>query len=215
MKKRYIALMITAGVVLGALVGTVATFELQTPKIITKAVAAVTPPPERIEVTRVAMVKALEGKLEITSASMRLEKYVPGGVCNSFLWEDCVTVIVSGKINAGFDWGSFTPHNIRVTPDEVTVHLGKPKIHDVVIDHTRTKTISQEDGLFVLTPDKSLQLRTIARTVDQLKVDACHNGILKFAALEAEKRVGANLRTLLKAAGDTRTVSIVYDIPRC
>ncbi len=215
MRKLRIALMAAAGTVASFFIGSIVTFEMQIPEIITKTVEVITPPPERIEVTRVAMVKALEGKLEITSASMKLEKYVPSGTCNSFLWEDCIVMIVTGKVNAGFDWGTFSSDDITTTGDVVTVNLGTPKIHDVVIDHTRTKVLNQTDGLLVINPDKSLQMRTLAKTVTQLRKDACHNDLLKFAALEADKRVGDNLRLFLQQAGDVRTVKVVYDIPDC
>ena len=131
-------------------------------------VAAVMPPPEKIEVSRQAMLRALEGKLELTTASMRLEKFVPGGVCDgntwqNFAYEDCVTMLVPAKINAGFDWGTFKPEQIKSTSERITVDIGTPKIFDVVIDHQNIKVIYRSDGAFV-SPDKSLEMRVLAAT---------------------------------------------------
>jgi Protein of unknown function (DUF4230) len=219
MKKRYIALMVTVGVVGGALVGTIATFELQPPEVISRTVEAVTPPPERIEVTRNVMIRALEDKLEITTFSMYPDAYVVAGVCDGNWWQDfayrnCVTMLVPGKVNAGFDWETFGPDQITTSRDEVIVHLGQAEIQDVVIDHKGIEVLGQEDGAFVFS-DKKLQTKALAQATVELRQKACRNDILKAAGLSAEKKVGDNLRLLLKAAGDVRTVSIVYDTPTC
>lgn len=211
--------MVTVGIVGGAIIGTVATFELQPPEVITETVKAVTPPPERIEVTRNVMVKALEDKLEITTFSMYLDAYVVAGVCDGNWWQNfayrnCVTMMVPGKINAGFDWETFGPSQITTSRDVVTVHLGRPIIHDVVIDHKRIEVLGQEDGAFVFS-DKKLQTKALAQATVELRQKACRNDILKAAALSAEKRVGDNLRLFLQQAGDVRAVAIVYDIPDC
>lgn len=165
------------------------------------------------------MVQALEEKLEITTFSMFLDTYVIAGVCDGngwqqFAYRNCVTMLVPAKINAGFNWETFGPDSITTNRDEVTVHLGKAKIHDVVINHKGIEVLNQEDGAFV-SPDKHLQTKALAKAATELRLKACRNDILKAAALAAEKKVGDNLRVLLKTAGDVRTVKIVYDIPKC
>lgn len=219
MRKTSIALMAIAATGGSFLLGSILTFELQTPEIITETVEAVVPPPERIEVTRNVMVKALEDKLEITTFSMYLDAYVVAGVCDGNWWQDfayrnCVTMLVPGKVNAGFDWETFGPDHITENRDEVIVHLGKAMIHDVVIDHKRIEVLDQEDGAFVFS-DKKLQAKALAQATVEIRQKACRNDIYKAAALSAEKKVGDNLRLLLKTAGDVRTVKIVYDIPDC
>ena len=211
--------MATVGTVGSFLLGSIVTFELQPPEVITKTVEAITPPPERIEVTRNVMVKALEDKLEITTFSMYLDAYVVAGVCDGNWWQDfayrnCVTMLVPGKVNAGFDWETFGPDQITTSRDEVIVHLGKPVIHDVVIDHKRIEVLGQEDGAFVFS-DKKLQTKALAQATDEIRKKACRNDILKAAGLSAEKKIGDNLRLFLQQAGDVRSVKIVYDIPTC
>ena len=188
-------------------------------RTVTRTVEVIAPPPEKIEVSRQAMLRALKGKLELTTASMRLEKYVPGGVCDgnawqNFAYENCVALLVPAKINSGFAWETFKPGMIAVTPELVTINLGTPKIFDVVIDHKNIKVLYQGDGAFV-SPDKTLQTRTLAAAEKALRLDACHNGILRTAGLEAEKRIGDILRSLLHAAGDVREVKITYSVPAC
>ena len=144
MKKRYIALGAIGILSVAGVAGFVAT------SLVSKASAAVAetiapalPPPERIEVSRQAMVKALEQKVEITSASMYLDKYVPGGVCGEnawqrFMYNNCVTMLVTAKVNAGFDWKAVTAQQITADHERVTVDLGSPKILDVVTIHDKT-----------------------------------------------------------------------------
>ena len=185
----------------------------------TATISAVAPPEEKIEVSRQAMLRALDGKLEITTASMRLEKYVHGGICTGNAWqqfayENCVTMLVPAKINAGFDWESFGPDNIEVTHEVITIKLGTPKIHDVVIDHSGIKVLDQSDGALVFS-DTSLQTRILAESTPAFRKDACFNGILKTAALVAEKKVGDNIRLILRQAGDVRQVKITYTMPAC
>ena len=186
---------------------------------VARTIETVAPPPERIEVSRQAMLRALEGKLELTTASMRLEKYVPGGVCDgnawqNFAYENCVAMLVPAKINAGFDWGTFKPEQITTTPELVTIDLGTPKIFDVVIDHQNIKVLYQGDGAFV-SPDNTLQSRILAESEKAFRYDACHNDILRTAGLEAEKRTGDIVRSLLHTTGDRREVKITYTIPAC
>ena len=192
---------------------------LMVPTVVTKTVQVMAPPPEKIEVSRQAMLRSLEGKLEITTASMRLEKYVHGGICTGNAWqqfayENCVTMLVPAKINAGFDWENFGPDNIEVTHEVITINLGTPKIHDVVIDHSGIKVLDQSDGALVFS-DTSLQTRILAESTPAFRKDACFNGILKTAALVAEKKVGDNIRLILRQAGDVRQVKITYTMPAC
>jgi hypothetical protein len=189
------------------------------PRIITKTVEAVTPPPERTLVTRDVMVKALEGKLELVTASLPFDTHTIAGTCDGnwlqrLAYKNCVSLFIPGKVNAGFNWQQFGLASITTNTETITVNLGRPKIFDVVIDHEKIDVINQEDGWFV-SQDNTLQTRALAKATRELKTKACHSGLLRFAAVEAEKRVGDNLRTLLHAAGDTRQVRITYMPPDC
>jgi hypothetical protein len=187
--------------------------------VVPQAAAEIAPPPERTLVTRDVMVKALEGKLELVTASLPFDTHTIAGTCDGNAWqkfayENCVSLLIPGKVNAGFDWQQFGPESITMNADEIVVNLGKPKIFDVVIDHGKIAVLNQTDGAFV-TRDQSLQVRAIAQATRELRVKACGSDLLRFASLEAEKRVGDNLRTLLHAAGDTRLVRISHMPPDC
>jgi Protein of unknown function (DUF4230) len=219
MKKLTAALLGLAVLVGGVSLGALLTFELRPPQVITQAVTAVTPPPERTEVTRDVMVRSLQGKLEMVTASLLLDAYTVAGVCDGNWWQDfayrnCVTMLIPGKVNAGFNWQQFGPENIETTSETITVNIGTPQIFDVVIDHSKIEVLNQDDGWFV-SQDQTLQTRALAQATRELRAKACRNDILTFAAHEAEVRVGNNLRTLLHAAGDTRQVRVIYMPPTC
>lgn len=158
--------------------------------------------------------------MEVTTISLNLEAYVTTGTCgdgviNSFLWNDCLVMLVPGKVNAGFDWGGFTADQVETTDTEVVVTISSYKIFDPVIDHSKLATLNYDDGLFVINPNMNLQGQGLAQATRDLREDACNNDILRLAALSTEKNIGDNLRTFLHAAGDVRMVRIVSDIPVC
>ncbi len=189
------------------------------PRIVTRTVEVVAPPPERIEVTRDVMVRSLEGKLELVTASLNFDTHTIAGTCDGNWWQqfaykNCVSLFIPGKVNAGFNWQQFGPESITTTPETVTVNLGTPRLFDVVIDHSNIEVLYQIDGTFV-SQDRTLQTRALAQATRELRVKACQSNLLRFAALEAEKLVGDNLRILLSEAGDIRQVRITHMPPAC
>jgi hypothetical protein len=189
------------------------------PRVVTQTVEVVAPPPERTEVTRDVMVRALEGKLELVTASFPFDTHIVAGTCDGNWWQqfaykNCVSLLIPGKVNAGFNWQQFGPESITTNAETVTVNLGAPRLFDVVIDHSKIEVLNQEDGAFV-SQDRTLQVRALAQATRELRTKACQSDLLAFAALEAEKRVGDNLRTLLHEAGDTRQVRITHMPPVC
>lgn len=220
MKKVFLFLAIIGAGISGAFLwDTIGGISSAVPQVITKTVAVVTPPPERTEVTRDVMVQALEGKLELVTASFKFDTYTIAGTCDGNWWQqfaytNCVSLLIPGKVNAGFNWQQFGPESITATTETVTVNLGTPRLFDVVIDHSKIEVLNQEDGAFV-SQDKTLQTRALAQATHELRVKACQSNLLRFAALEAEKRVGDNLRTLLAEAGDIRQVRITHMPPAC
>jgi hypothetical protein len=186
---------------------------------VSTVIAAVTPAPERVEVTREVMVKSIEGKLEVTTASLTLETYTVAGRCDGNNWqqwayENCVTLLVPAKVNAGFDWSEFGADDISTDADTVTIKLGQPTIFDVVINHQKIEVLDQVDGWFV-TQDKSLQMRALAQASKEIRAKACLNDIYKWASLEGKERIGNNIRTTLQAAGDKRKVEVLTTPVRC
>lgn len=189
------------------------------PEVIQETIEVMVPP-EPTTVTREAIVKSIEEKMEVTTISLKLEAYVITGKCSegaikAFFTNDCLTMLVPGRVKAGFDWEGFTPDQVETTDDEVVVTISSFKIFDVIIDHSKIASLSYDDGLFVINPDMNLQGRGLAKAKLDLRKDACKNEILKLAALSAEKNLGDNLRTFLHAAGDVRMVRIISNIPVC
>ncbi|HWU24570.1 MAG TPA: DUF4230 domain-containing protein [Candidatus Paceibacterota bacterium] len=191
------------------------------PRALSGAVAAVTPSPTTIEVDRLAMVRALQEKFEVTTFTMRLETTASAGTYRAednawqHLWEYNRTDVVPANINAGYDWDGFKPEQVTATHEMVRVDLGPPKILSVVIDHAGVKNVSEYVGFGVGWPDTTLESKILANAEIAFRKDACTNGILKAAALSAERQVGAFLQTFLRAAGDKRTVIVTSRSPTC
>lgn len=222
MKKRHIA--IIAGAVIGVsfLLGSIVTFELQPPEIISKTVEAITPPPARVEISPIVLVNAMESRFQTITFSMNLTlDEVKAGRCNGNGWQDfwyrdCLKMQVPAEINAGFGRGILDQNRFTASSEAITVNLGSPVIYRPNIDHARVKVLNPEDdGGMAVDPDKNLQVKALAKAEKKLRQVACNAGILKSAALSAEKQYGDLFRYVLTAAGDVRTVKIVYDIPDC
>jgi Protein of unknown function (DUF4230) len=222
MRKLRIALMATIVMTGGFLLGSIVTFELQPPEVITKTVEAVSPPPARIEISPIVLVNIMERTFESTTFSMKLTlDEVKAGKCDGNAWQDfwfrdCLLMKVPAEIKAGFGKEILDPSRFTSTTDTLTVDLGKPVIYRPNIIHDRVKVLNpKDDGGYWSDPDKNLQAKGFVDAEKRLQAAACQAHILKSAALSAEKQYGDLFRNALKTAGDLRTVKIVYDIPDC
>lgn len=218
--KRYLFVVLLSLFIVTAYI-CVTTIASTVPRALSGAVTAMTPSPTRVEVDRLAMVRALQDKLEVTTFTMRLETpatagtYRPEDNAWQHLWEYSRTDLVPAEVNAGFDWGGFKPDQITATHETVTVDLGPPKILSIVIDHAGVKNVSEYVGIGVGWPDTTLESKILANAENAFRKDACTNGVLKAAALSAEKQVGTFLQTFLRAAGDTRAIVVTSHSPMC
>lgn len=191
------------------------------PHALNGATTALVPSPTAIEVDRLAMVRALQEKFEVTTFTMRLETTASAGTYRpednmwQRLWEYGRTDVVPAYVNAGYDWGGFKPDQVAATRETVTVDLGPPKILNVSIIHAAERNVAEYIGPGVGWPDTMLQSKIDANAEIAFRKDACTNGILKAAALSAEKQVGSFLQTFLRAAGDKRTIMVVSHSPTC
>lgn len=222
MKKRNIAIMVTAGAIGCFLLGSVITFELQPPEVITKTVEAVSAPPATVEVSPVVLVNAMESRFESITFSMNLTaEDVKVGVCNGnawqqFMYRDCIMMQVPAEVAAGFGRDILDQKRITATKSTITFDIGTPSIYKPNINHARVKVLNPNDeGGVWSDPDKNLQAKGFIEAEKKLRQAACAAGIFRAAALSAEKQYGDLFRSVLNVAGDTRTVKIVYDIPSC
>lgn len=222
MKKRHIALMIGSTAVLGTIGGFLVQSSLAAPRFITKTVEVLAPPPERVEISPIVLVNAMESQFKTITFSMNLTlDEVSAGRCNGNTWQDfwyrdCIKMQVPAEVDAGFGKEILDSNRFTTTADTVTVNLGAPVIYRPNILHARVKVLNPEDdGGMAVDPDKNLQAKALAKAEKKLRQSACKAGILKSAALSAEKQYGDLFRNVLKAAGDVRTVKIVYNIPTC
>ena len=222
MKKRYIALITGTTAVLGAIGGFLMQSSIAAPRFITKTVEVLAPPPERVEISPIVLVNAMESKFDTITFSIKLKlDQVTAGRCDGNAWQDfwyrdCLKMEVPAEVSAGFGKEILDPSRITATTSTITVNLGTPVILRTGIFHARVKVLNPEDdGGMAVDPDKNLQAKALAKAENRLRQAACEAGILKAAALSAEKEFGDLFRNVLKAAGDVRTVKIVYTIPKC
>lgn len=180
------------------------------------------PPPMKIEVSPVVLIEAMEEKFETTTFSRNLVlPEVTAGRCDGDLWEDfwwrdCLKMQVPAKINVGFGREILNPTRITSTKESVIINLGAPKILDVVIDHKRVLVLNpDDDGGWLTEPYKNLQAEAFVKAEAAFRIKACQVGVYQSAGVSAQKRYGKLARNILKAAGDKRTVKIVYTIPSC
>lgn len=221
MKKIYTALSAVGLVGIGFFTGTDVSFMPDVPKVITRTVEVVAPPPETVQVSKYVIVQAMEETYQVTTASANLKTYVEAGRCNGNWWQDmayrdCLKMDVPAKVNAGFGQNIIDEERVSATDQSITIDLGTPVIHDVVINHGRiTVRNPDDDGGFWSDADKNLQARALARLAPTFQRMACEAGIFRQAALSAEKQYGDHLRHVLGLAGDTRTIQIIYTVPTC
>lgn len=221
MKMVYTAVSAVGLIGVGFLSGTDISLSPGIPKVVTKTVEVMAPPPEKVQVSKFVIVEAMEKKYQLTTASANLQTYLEAGRCDGNWWQDmayrdCLKMDVPAKVNAGFGQNIIDEKRITATPETVTIDLGTPIIHDVVINHARIKVRNPDDeGGFWSDADKNLQARALAKTETTFRRLACEAGIFQQASLSAEKQYGDHVRHILSLAGDTRTVHITYDVPTC
>ena len=189
---------------------------------VTAAYAAAAPPPTKVEVSPVVIIKAMEEIYETNTFSMRLTaERVKAGRCDGnwyqdLAYRDCLLMQVPATVKAGFDRAMLDRSLLTATSELVTIDLGTPVIHDVIINHAQVLVLNpDDDGGWLTDANKNLQAEGFATAEQKLRIVACRAGIYKSAALSAVTQHGDAVRNLLALAGDHRPVKVVYQLPHC
>jgi Protein of unknown function (DUF4230) len=189
------------------------------PEMISTAAAA-TLPPEPVTVTEQAMVEAIEHRLELTVAELSFTTSVETGTCGEtswqrFAWDDCLTMIVPGKVEVDLLLEGFNEESIETTERTVTITLPGVTVGDVILDHSHIRPVDYEQGLFVTDADPNLQGQGLAEARENLRVQACGSPLLSEENRTTADRVKNLLQPIFDEVGDSRTITVVLEAPTC
>jgi hypothetical protein len=91
-----------------------------------------------------------------------------------------VLLVAHGVVKAGMDLSQLGPGDIEISGKKISVALPRPRIMDVYLDDHQTQILDHSTGAFRLF-DKDLEQSARQRAVDELRLAASQNGILKDA----------------------------------
>jgi hypothetical protein len=92
-----------------------------------------------------------------------------------------VLLVAHGVVKAGMDLSQLGPGDIEISGKQISLTLPRPRITDVYLDDRQTQILDHSTGAFRLF-DKDLEQSARQRAVDELRLAASQNGILKDAA---------------------------------
>jgi len=92
-----------------------------------------------------------------------------------------VLLVAHGVVKAGMDLSQLGPGDIEISGKKISLTLPRPRIMDVYLDDHQTQILDHSTGAFRLF-DKDLEQSARQRAVDELRLAASQNGILKDAA---------------------------------
>ena len=92
-----------------------------------------------------------------------------------------VLLVAHGVVKAGLDFSQLGPNDIEISGKKINLTLPRPRITDVYLDDHLTQILDHSTGAFRLF-DKDLEQSARQRAVDELRLAASENGVLKNAA---------------------------------
>jgi hypothetical protein len=99
-----------------------------------------------------------------------------------------VLLVARGVVKAGMDLSQIGPNDIQISGKKITLTLPRARITDVYLDDHQTQILDHSTGAFRLF-DKDLEQSARQRAVDELRLAASENGILKNAADMGQSQV--------------------------
>lgn len=92
-----------------------------------------------------------------------------------------VLLVAHGVVKAGIDLSQLGPKDVEISGKKISMILPRARITDVYLDDHLTQILDHSTGAFRLF-DKDLEQSARQRAVDELRLAASENGILKNAA---------------------------------
>jgi hypothetical protein len=102
--------------------------------------------------------------------------------------ENRVMIVAHGIAKAGVDFGDLTPKDLTIEGTKVRIKLPRERLMDVYLDDKATQVIERSTGV-LRQFDKDLEQNARRRAVDEMRVAARKNGILKDAKERAESQL--------------------------
>ena len=99
-----------------------------------------------------------------------------------------VLLVAHGVVKAGMDLSQIAPGDIEISGKKISLILPRPRIMDVYLDDRQTQILDHSTGAFRLF-DKDLEQSARQRAVDELRLAASQNGILKNATEMGESQL--------------------------
>jgi hypothetical protein len=126
------------------------------------------------------VVKKVQTLSQFTTVRYTLEKVV---VFEDAKWygDSRVLLVAHGVVKAGLDLDQIRPDDIEIDGKKIHLTLPRPRVTDVYLDDHRTQILERSTGL-LRTFDKDLEQNARAAAVEELRLAALQNGILKDAA---------------------------------
>ena len=112
--------------------------------------------------------------------------------------ENRVMIVAHGIAKAGVDFGDLTPKDLPIEGTKVRIKLPRERLMDVYLDDKATEVIERTTGV-LRQFDKDLEQNARRRAVDEMRVAARKNGILK----DAKERAESQLTRFFKEIGFT------------
>ena len=112
--------------------------------------------------------------------------------------ENRVMIVAHGIAKAGVDFGDLTPKDLTIEGTKVRIKLPRERLMDVYLDDKATEVIERTTGV-LRQFDKDLEQNARRRAVDEMRVAARKNGILK----DAKERAESQLTRFFKEIGFT------------
>jgi hypothetical protein len=134
-----------------------------------------------------ALVKQVQTLSQFVTVKYSLEKVVE---FDDAKWygESRVLLVAHGVVKAGIDLSQLAPGDIRISGKNISMTLPRARITDAYLDDHQTQIVDHTTGILRVF-DKDLEQNARRQAVDELRLAASQNGILKEAAEKGQSRL--------------------------
>jgi hypothetical protein len=134
-----------------------------------------------------ALLKEVQTLSQFVTVKYSLEKVVE---FDDAKWygESRVLLVAHGVVKAGIDLGQLGPGDIQISGKKISLTLPRARITDVYLDDRQTQIVDHTTGLLRVF-DKDLEQNARRQAVDELRLAASQNGIMKEAAEKGQARL--------------------------
>ncbi len=134
-----------------------------------------------------ALLKEVQTLSQFVTVKYSLEKVVE---YDDAKWygDSRVLLVAHGVVKAGIDLGQLAPGDIQVSGKKICMTLPRARITDVYLDDRQTQIVDHTTGILRVF-DKDLEQTARRQAVEELRLAASQNGILKEAAEKGQTRL--------------------------